>query len=205
MSRGTATAPKTQPGAQRRRADAERSIAAILDAAVELLSERPDASMEEVAKAAGVSRQTVYAHYSAREALLDAVSERAMAQAVAAIDAAEPERGPPAEALERLVAASWQTVERHARLLESMQALRSAEELHAFHAPILARLERLIRRGRRAGVFDRKQPTTWLLSTVISLSHAAASEVGAGRMKSEDAGRALQRSILRVFGAETDA
>jgi AcrR family transcriptional regulator len=185
-----------------RRADAERSIAAILDAAVELLSERPDASMEDIAGAAGVSRQTVYAHYSSREALLDAVSERALEQAVAAIDAAEPERGPPAEALERLVAASWLTLERHARLLESMQALRGAEDLHAFHAPILARVERLIRRGKRAGVFDRRQPTPWLLSTVISLSHAAAAEVSADRMSPADAGEALRRSVLRVFGAD---
>ncbi|MGH2978207.1 MAG: TetR/AcrR family transcriptional regulator [Solirubrobacterales bacterium] len=185
-----------------RRADAERSITAILDAAVEVLSERPEASMEEIAGAAGVSRQTVYAHYSSREALLDAVSERALSEAVAAIDAAEPQQGPPADALERLVAASWRTVSRHARLLDSLHALRSAEELHAFHAPILERLERLIRRGRRAGVFDRQQPTGWLLSTVLSLSHAAAAEVRAGRMTPEDAGRALRRSVLRVFGAE---
>jgi AcrR family transcriptional regulator len=187
-----------------RRADAERSIAAILDGAVEVLSERPDASMEDVARAAGVSRQTVYAHYSSREALLDAVSERAMAQAVEAIDAAEPERGPPAEALDRLVAASWQTVERHARLMAAMQALRTTEELHAFHAPILERLERLIRRGRRTRAFDTKQPTNWLLSSVISLSHAAAAEVSSGRMKPDEAERALRRSVLRVFGADSN-
>jgi len=187
-----------------RRADAERSIASILDAAVDVLSERPEASMEDIAGAAGVSRQTVYAHYSSREALVDAVAERAMAQAVAAIDAAEPERGPPAEALARLVAASWQTLERHARLLERMQAQRGdGEQLHAFHGPILARLERLIRRGRRAGVFDRKQPITWLLATVLALSHAAAGEVGAGRMKPEAAGAALNHSILRVLGADS--
>jgi len=185
-----------------RRADAERSIASILDAAVDVLSERPEASMEDIAGAAGVSRQTVYAHYSSREALVDAVAERALAQAVAAIDAAEPERGPPAEALERLVAASWQTLERHARLLERMQAQRGGgEQLHAFHGPILARLERLVRRGKRAGVFDRRQPTPWLLTTVISLSHAAAAEVSAGRMSAREAGDALRRSVLRVFGA----
>jgi AcrR family transcriptional regulator len=69
---------RTEP-AERRRADAERNIAAILDAAVELLGERPDSSMAEIAAAAGVARQTVYAHYDSREALLAAVAERAMA------------------------------------------------------------------------------------------------------------------------------
>jgi AcrR family transcriptional regulator len=199
MPRGTTKEAMPERPGQRRRADAERSIAAILDAAVDVLSERPEASMEDIATAAGVSRQTVYAHYSSREALLDAVSNRAMAQAVAAIDAAEPELGPPAEALERLIAASWETVSRHARLLESMHAQRNEEELHAFHAPILVRFERLIRRGRRAGAFDRQQPIPWLLSTVLSLSHGAAAEVRAGRMTTDDAGRALRRSIQRVF------
>jgi AcrR family transcriptional regulator len=40
--------------------DAERSISAILDAASRVLGERPDASVEDIAKAAGISRQTVY-------------------------------------------------------------------------------------------------------------------------------------------------
>src|ERR671925_1925523 len=108
---------RTGAVAGRRRADAERNIAAILDAAVEVLAERPDASMGQIALAAGVARQTVYAHYDSREALLGAVADRALAQAVAAIDAAEPERGAPAEALERPGGARGGTVGRHARVL----------------------------------------------------------------------------------------
>src|ERR687891_1271959 len=142
---------------RRRRADAERSIAVILDAAVEVLSERPAASVEEIARAAGLAGQTVYAHYPSREALLDAVMHRAVAQTGAAIEAAEPDRGSPAEALHRLVSASWQTLERYPLLLE-LRAPLTPEEEHALHRPILERLERLIERGRRAGEFDRRLP-----------------------------------------------
>ena len=99
----------------KRRADAERSIAAILDAAVRTLPDHPDAGMGEIARAAGVSRQTVYAHFASREALLSAVAERALEQTLAAIDAAEPERGDAREALDRLVRAWWESVARHAR------------------------------------------------------------------------------------------
>ena len=66
-----ASAPK------RRRADAERSVAAITDAALEALASDPDASMAEIARRAGVVRATIYMHFPTREALLDAVMEHA--------------------------------------------------------------------------------------------------------------------------------
>jgi AcrR family transcriptional regulator len=189
------------PAKQRRRADAERSIAAILDAAVEVLAERPDASMAEMAAAAGVARQTVYAHYDSREALLTAVTERALARTVAAIDAAEPERGAPVEALDRLVRAWWETIGPHSRVLEALAAAYpSAEQLHDLHSPILERLARLVRRGQRAGEFDRRLPVGWVAAAFLGLMHAAAEEVAAGRIAAQDAARALDRTIPRVFG-----
>jgi AcrR family transcriptional regulator len=191
---------------KRRRADAEHNIAAILGAAVEVLGERPDASMAEIASAAGVARQTVYAHYDSRDALLDAVAERARAQAVAAIDAAAPQRGAPVEALARLVRAWWEMVEHHARVLEALAAtFPGSEEVHAFHSPILERLERLVRRGQRAGDFDRALPPRWIADAFLGLMHTAADDVAAGRIDSEDARRALERTVPRVFGVSDRA
>lgn len=189
------------PPKRRRRADAERSIAAILDGAMDLLGERPDASMEDIAKAAGVTRQTVYAHYTSRDALIRAVRERAMAETVAALDAADLGRGSPTEALDRLVGASWRTLERYP-ILMGLRAGMTAQELHDFHRPILDRLGQLIRRGQRAGVFDRRQPPGWLLAAFLGLSHAAADEVAAQRIDAEDAARALGDAVPRIFGVE---
>jgi TetR/AcrR family transcriptional repressor of mexCD-oprJ operon len=185
----------------RRRADAERSIAAILDAAVAVLSRRPDASIGEIAAAAGLSRQTVYAHYESREALLAGVAERALAQTLAAIDAAEPARGAPEEALVRLVRAWWGSVERYARVLEALASVfPHGEEVRAFHDPILERLEDLVRRGQRTGAFDRRMSAQWLTTVFLALMHAAADEVAAGRIGAADAGRALERTVPRAFG-----
>jgi AcrR family transcriptional regulator len=192
---------RTEP-AERRRADAERNIAAILDAAVELLADRPEASMGEIAAAAGVARQTVYAHYTSREALLAAVAERARSQTLAAIDAAELDRGSPTEALERLTRAWWGSVNRHARVLEALaSAFSHSEEIHHFPAPILERIAALVRRGQRSGDFDPEQSVDWLTVSFLALVHAAADEVAAARIDGDDALAALQRTVPRVFGA----
>src|SRR6185437_11446182 len=82
-----------RPQPTRRRADAERNIARILDAAAEALAEDADVSMAGIARRAGVVRATLYAHFPTREALLDAVTDRALAEARAVIETAEPARG----------------------------------------------------------------------------------------------------------------
>jgi AcrR family transcriptional regulator len=185
----------------RRRADAERSVAAILDAAERVLAGRPEAGIGEIATAAGLTRQTVYAHYRSRDALLQAVAERALQQTVAALDAAEPQRGPPAEALDRLVQAWWGAVARHARVLEGLAAAYpSAEAIHVLHAPVLERLLGLVRRGQRSHEFDSDVPAGWLAVAFLGLMHAAADEVAAGRLDEADARGALERSVPRLFG-----
>jgi AcrR family transcriptional regulator len=194
---------KREQRGRRRRADAERSITAILDAAMRLLAERPGASMAEIAAAAGVARQTIYAHYESREALLAAVARRALDQSLAAIDAAEPDRGPPADALDRLVRSWWLVIEPHARVLESLApAFPDPHQVHDLHAPILERLERLIERGHATGSFDRDLAPGWLAAAFLALMHAAAEEVSAGRLAPDHAGRALERTVPRLFGSK---
>jgi AcrR family transcriptional regulator len=188
-------------GKERRRADAERNIKAILDAAATLLGERPDASMAEIAVAAGVARQTVYTHYGSREELLAAVINRAIEETAATMDTARLDKGPPAEALLRLIDAGWQRLERHHRLRANPDAPDS-EELFQQHGPIIERLERLIRRGQRSGAFDRRLSPAWLIAASLGLFHAAADEVSAGRMTSEQAAVALRESIPRLLGVE---
>ncbi len=182
------------------RADAERSVATILDAAVELLSGRPEAGMAEIARAAGVSRQTLYAHFASREALVMAVGRRALDEALAAFAAAKLEDGPPAAALERLIEASFASARRH-RLYDIRFPAMTPEQERAGHAPLLAPLEALIRRGQRSGAFDPDASPTWLCAAFIALSHAAAEEISSGRLQPDEAVDVLTRSTLRTFGA----
>lgn len=182
------------------RADAERSIAAILDAAVRLLGERPDASVEEIARAAGVTRQTVYTHFGSREALFASVVARVTAEVLAALDATGIDDGSPVDALNRFLTTAWQTIDRYPLLLQPQLTEVSAEQAHEQHEPVIDRIERLIRRGQESGDFDRGLSPAWLLAATIGLGHAAGDEVAARRMTAEEAGESYRRSVLRIFG-----
>ncbi|WP_019634444.1 TetR/AcrR family transcriptional regulator [Actinomadura atramentaria] len=188
-------------GEHRRRADARRSRAAILAAAVRVLNTDPEAGMEAVAVAAQVTRQTVYAHFPSRRLLLAAVLDDVTRQAVAAMDAARPDEGPAAEALWRLLDASVRTAREHRLLLQAANAVpRTAPVEHELHAPVADRIARVIGRGRRNGEFDGGLSDAWLVTAVIALGHAAGEEVAAGRTTDEEAAGELRASLARLLG-----
>lgn len=162
-----------------------------------VLSERPEANVEEVAAAAAVTRQTVYAHYPSREALLNAAIDHVSAEAIAAMDAAELDQGPPEEALLRFLAAGWRTFERYPLLLRMSPADPRAE--HDRNQPVMHRLEQLIRRGQESGAFDPTQSPAWLADVAISLGHLAGEQAAAGRMTLDEAAAAVRHSVMRLF------
>jgi AcrR family transcriptional regulator len=182
--------------APRRRADAERSIASILDAAVDALGESQDASMAAIARRAGVVRATIYVHFPTREALLEAVTDRAMSEITAAVAAAEPGRGEPAEALARVLKATWRSLGRYHALVAINTGARTQEELHDRHGSVLGALRPLVERGQSAGAFRADVPATWHLTMLLALVHAASAEVRAGRVTEREAEAAVVATVL---------
>ena len=129
--------------------------------------------MSEIARRAGVVRATIYVHFPTRESLLDAVMEYATAQVVEAMRGAEPQRGEPVEALERVLRATWRQLAQFHGLLALNTARLSAEELHRRHVPMLDQLEPLIERGQKQGVFRSDLPVAWHLAVIRAIVHAA--------------------------------
>lgn len=193
--------PATAPPVRRRRSDARRSIDTILAAAGTVLGERPDASMEDIAGAAGVARQTVYAHFASRDALIAALVEAARTHGLAELAAARLDLAPPAVALERVLEISWELLRRYPLLIEP--AFNRVPRLDGSdpHRTVAEHLEGIVRRGQQVGEFDPALPAGWLAAAVIDLGHTAAGQVSAGQLTVEAARAVLLESALRLCRA----
>jgi TetR/AcrR family transcriptional regulator, mexCD-oprJ operon repressor len=186
--------------ATRRRADAERNIEAILDAALTRLGRDPSASMTEIARAAGVGRVTLYGHFPSREALVDTLFDRSLADAETVLGALDVDAGRADEALARLVRSSWRVLDRQRTVLTVALRVLGPERVRDRHAAVLARIEHLLRRGRDEGVFTAAAPPGWQVTAVYTLMHAAALEVDEGRLDAAEAAEALVSTILGALG-----
>jgi TetR/AcrR family transcriptional regulator, mexCD-oprJ operon repressor len=182
-----------------RRLIADRNVTAILDAAEDLLERQAAVSIAAVAAAAGVSRVTVYAHCATWEALLEAVVERAARRTTAALEAGDPDRGAPLEALDRVLAAGWRELARNSAIARAGAEQLSPAALARAHNPIQQRLRRLVERGRADGSFRADLPAAWLLTSALALAHACAQEVRAGRIDEPDALHLLTVTVRDLF------
>jgi AcrR family transcriptional regulator len=192
-----ADSPDTAPPARRRRSDARRSIEAILDAARVVLGEQPDARVEEIAARAGVTRQTVYAHFPSRDALVAALVEVAAAEYAALLDGVGLETAPPADALAGFLDVGWRFLARYPLLLNATASRIPRPETDP-HDVVPPRLEQLIRRGQRTGDFDRSAPAGWLAAVVFGLQHTAVAQVAAGHLTTREAEALCLQSTLRL-------
>lgn len=185
------------PTARGLRADAARNREAILDAALELYGRDAQASMAEVAAAAGVGRVTLYGHFATREELLEAALARALERAEARL--AEVDLGGPAiEALDRVVRSSWEVVAGFHGLLVALERHVDADHLRAHHGEPIRRLEGLLERGRAEGSVRTDLPVAWLVTCITSVIHAAAAEQRAGRLAGQDPSEVVAATVRSI-------
>ncbi|NBE80672.1 TetR/AcrR family transcriptional regulator [Micromonospora rubida] len=147
MNTGESTPPR------RMRADARRNYDRLLASAATAFAERgTDASLEEIARRAGVANGTLYSHFPNRQALLEALLGDRM-RALAATGEELLGRSSPFEALAAWAEAAVAHAARYRGLGASfMRAIEDeSSDLHAACEAVLAAGERLVARARAAG------------------------------------------------------
>ncbi|MFF6782393.1 TetR family transcriptional regulator [Streptomyces sp. NPDC012510] len=157
----------------------------VLRSAAALLTRRSTATMDEVAKAAGISRATLHRHFAGRDALVRALEALGIAECEAALDAARPTEGPAHDAVRRLV----REIEPAAGLLAflySENQLFEGEERNEGWTRIDDRVAALFKRGQAAGEFRIDLTPAWLTEALYGLLASGAWAVSEGRVAPRD-------------------
>ncbi|MGW6914353.1 TetR/AcrR family transcriptional regulator [Kitasatospora sp. NPDC054939] len=149
------------------RADAERSVRAILEAAERVLAEEPGASMEQIAAAAGVARTTIHRRFASRQALIDALASSAARQLARAVDDGRPDTAPPLVAMHRITANVLQVKSAWAFALELSADPDS--EAAGLHQDIARRCTTVLKRAQDDGLIDAAADLDWVRRVYYAL------------------------------------
>lgn len=174
----------------------------ILDVALDVLGENPDAGMGEIASAAGVVRRTVYDHFPSRLDLVQTLTQRAVAEITAVLTEVI-DSGAQADAMwVEFIARLWPVAHRY-RVLLALRRGEYGEAIHALLGPVDELLADLVKRGQDGEVFARHLPAGILSQVAYGVVFAIAdSELSNGTL---GARAATITSLLMLGVPETRA
>ncbi|TQC47151.1 TetR/AcrR family transcriptional regulator [Rhodococcus sp. WS4] len=192
--------PTKSPGGpgKARRSHARANRARILDAAVAAFIADPDASMDDVARTAGVVRRTVYAHFPSREALVEGIADEASAALVAAVghEAEQPQR--PDLAVAVMALRTWPIGDRFRMLLSFARRELGEQRIHDLLGVVRDRDARVVEQGQRSGVFSTYLSSTVLVALAESMTMTLLDQANSGEL--QDSGESFAVAYLAVLG-----
>lgn len=168
------------------RSNARSNRARILATARKELGRNPDITLEELARASGVVRRTLFGHFPGRGALLEALAEEAAETLRDAVAAAG---GTAADPAERALARFWLSLQpvgdRYRMLLALARRDLGEERVAAILAPARDRITAILERGRHEGVFHTQLPPAVLSAGLEALTITILEAVNTGVMEDD--------------------
>jgi AcrR family transcriptional regulator len=145
----------------------------ILDVALDVLGENPDAGMGDIASAAGVVRRTVYGHFPSRLDLVRTLTERAVTEMTSVLTEASVSGAAADATWAEFIARVWPVAHRY-RVLLALRRGEYGEAIHGLLGPVDELLADLVQRGQDSDVFAQHLPAAILSQVAYGVVFAIA-------------------------------
>jgi len=174
----------------------------ILDTAAEVLSQRPDATLQSIATAAGISRTTIFHRYPTRDDLLEALGRDAL-ERIGEVMARVPQDEPgDVAAVMSEVTSGLMPLGPRTTFLRVVPGL--ANDLDAYWQQAATPLGVYIHRIQALGLLRDDHPARWLVASYIGLLFAAWDEIAEEEIGANQAAPLVVQTWLAGAGYRPD-
>ena len=179
-----------------------RTLAAIVQAAIRLLSVDAGATMSEVARAAGVGRATLHRHFHSKADLLGVIGTQCIEEMNAAVRAVDLPDRPAVDRLRAMLHTVIPLGDRYAFLrFETSED----EVLRAGYKTQLDWATALVEHLKKEGAIAHDVPTRWAVAQVDQLIWTGWTAVSTGGLSPGDAAELALRTLLNGLGGSASA
>ena len=192
------TAHMAEQQRPRKRADAQRNRETVIETAITVLAERPQASMRDIADASGLGRTTVYRHFATRDDLVRALFERVVAESRDTIRVAAEDGGTAQEVIRRLarelvsLSSRYRFLEHH-RSTVGGRHVPTEEDSQPFLEWFTA--------AQKRGELRKDLPVHYMLTTLRGAAYATGDDLAAERLTADEASKLMGDVLVSAFGA----
>ncbi|WP_286251220.1 TetR/AcrR family transcriptional regulator [Streptomyces graminofaciens] len=176
----------TKPAAREpMRSNSRSNRARILATARRELGRNPDITLEELARASGVVRRTLFGHFPGRAALLEALAEEASEALREVLAGAAGPKEPADRALAHFVFSIWPVGDRYRLLLTLARRDLGTERVAEILAPARDEVTAILARGQRDGVFHTHLRPAVLSAGLEAMNMALLEAVNTGALEDD--------------------
>lgn len=180
------------------RRNSRSNRARILATARQELGRNPDVTLEELARAAGVVRRTLFGHFPGRAALLEALAEEASEAIRSVVSDGASSTEPAERALASFVLSVWPVGDRYRMLVALARKDLGMERVAEILAPARDEAAAILERGQRDGVFHTHLPPAVLSAGLEAMTVALLEAVNTGAL--DDDGTRVAVATLIAAG-----
>ena len=161
----------------------------ILDAAAKVLAKRPDATLQTIANAAGISRTTIFHKYPTRDDLLEALGVDALDRIGKVMEQVPSRRLGEVATVMLEVTSGLMPLGPRAAFLRFVPS--EGKILDSYWADAVTPLAIYVAKAQSQGQLRNDLPTRWLIASYVGLLFAAWDEIAEGELGPSQAARLI--------------